>query len=239
MAVQALPLATVPRHVAIIMDGNRRWSRLHGVVLSEGYRRGVAALRSAVVAAVEHGVQVLTVYGFSTENWQREASEVSLLMSVCAAAAQSELFTLVRQSVRVRVVGDITPFPFATRAALLQLVNATSKNARLTLQLALNYSGRAEILRAVRSIVADAATGHLCSEDIDETFLRRRMYAPDCPDPDLLIRTGGDLRVSNFLLYQLAYTEIVATPVLWPDFGESDFAAAISDFERRRRRFGA
>ncbi|MBV8688574.1 MAG: di-trans,poly-cis-decaprenylcistransferase [Candidatus Eremiobacteraeota bacterium] len=239
MAVRALPLSTVPRHVAIIMDGNRRWSRLHHLGLPEGYRRGVDALRNAVVAALEHGVEVLTVYGFSTENWRREPSEVWLLMSVCAAAAQSELFGLVRESVRVRVVGDIAPFPLATRKALLHLVNATSKNARLTLQLALNYSGRAEILRAVRSIVADAATGHLASEDIDETFLRRRMYAPDCPDPDLLIRTGGDLRVSNFLLYQLAYTEIVATPVLWPDFSEKDFAAAIADFERRRRRFGA
>ena len=239
MAVQATLPSTKPRHVAIIMDGNRRWSRVHGVDLQHGYRRGVRALRNAVVAAAEHGVEVLTVYGFSTENWRREASEVSLLMSVCRGAAESELFRLVRQSVRVRVVGDIAPFPLTTRAALLQLVSATAKNSGLTLQLALNYSGRAEILRAVRSIVADAATGQLSSEDIDETFLRRRMYAPDCPDPDLLIRTGGDLRVSNFLLYQLAYTEIVATPVLWPDFCADDFASAISNFDRRRRNFGA
>ena len=238
MAVRALPLAAVPRHVAIIMDGNRRWSQQHDVALREGYRRGVNALRKAVAAAVDHGVDVLTVYGFSTENWRRDVSEVSLLMSVCAGAAQSELFGLVRESVRVRVVGDITPFPRVTRAALMQLVRATAANSRLTLQLALNYSGRAEILRAVRSIVADAATGQLQSDEIDETFLRARMYAPDCPDPDLLIRTGGDLRVSNFLLYQLAYTEIVATPVLWPDFDATHFAAAISDFEQRRRRFG-
>jgi len=238
MAVQATLPSAKPRHVAIIMDGNRRWSRAHGVDLQHGYRRGVRALRNAVVAAAEHGVEVLTVYGFSTENWRREASEVSLLMGVCRGAAESELFRLVRQSVRVRVVGDIAPFPLTTRAALLQLVSATAKNSGLTLQLALNYSGRAEILRAVRSIVADAATGQLSSEDIDETFLRRRMYAPDCPDPDLLIRTGGDLRVSNFLLYQLAYTEIVATPVLWPDFCADDFASAIMNFEGRHRNFG-
>ncbi|MBV8728058.1 MAG: di-trans,poly-cis-decaprenylcistransferase [Candidatus Eremiobacteraeota bacterium] len=239
MAVRAVPLPAAPRHVAIIMDGNRRWSHQHGLDLMEGYRRGVGALRSAVAAAIDHRVDVLTVYGFSTENWRREASEVSLLMHVCASAAQSELFGLVRESVRVRVVGDIAPFPRQTRAALKQLVNATAKNSRLTLQLALNYSGRAEILRAVRSIVAEAATGNVRSDQIDETFLRARMYAPDCPDPDLLIRTGGDLRVSNFLLYQLAYTEIVATPVLWPDFDASHFAAAISDFDHRRRRFGA
>jgi len=239
MALRGAPVIAAPRHVAIIMDGNRRWSHRHRVGLPEGYRRGVDALRNAVAAAIDHGVDVLTVYGFSTENWRRDVSEVCLLMSVCAAAAQSELFTLVRESVRVRVVGDIAPFPRATRAALFQLVDATAQNSRLTLQLALNYSGRAEILHAVRSIVADAASGQLRSDDIDERFLRARMYAPDCPDPDLLIRTGGDLRVSNFLLYQLAYTEIVATPVLWPDFDATHFAAAISDFEQRRRRFGA
>jgi len=239
MALRAAPVTAAARHVAIIMDGNRRWSRTHEVSLPEGYRRGVGALRNAVAAAIDHGVDVLTVYGFSTENWRRDASEVSLLMGVCAAAAQSELFALVRESVRVRVVGDIAPFPRATRSALLQLVDATAHNTRLTLQLALNYSGRAEILQAVRSIVADAASGQVRSDDIDESFLRARMYAPDCPDPDLLIRTGGDLRVSNFLLYQLAYTEIVATPVLWPDFEKKHFAAAISDFEQRRRRFGA
>jgi undecaprenyl diphosphate synthase len=238
MAVSAPSLRTAPRHVAIIMDGNRRWSAVHGVGLPEGYRRGVDALRAAVAAALERGIDVLTVYGFSTENWQRDPSEVSLLMNVCRGAAQSELFALVRQAVRVRVVGDIAPFPSPTRAALLRLVKATASNTRLTLQLALNYSGRAEILHAVRSIVADAATGRVRSADIDESFLRARMYAPDCPDPDLLIRTGGDLRVSNFLLYQLAYTEIVATPVLWPDFAETHFTQAIADFEGRRRRFG-
>ena len=170
MALHAAQVIAAPRHVAIIMDGNRRWSRRHGVSLPEGYRRGVGALRNAVAAAIDHGVDVLTVYGFSTENWRRDAAEVSLLMSVCAAAAQSELFALVRESVRVRVVGDIAPFPRATRSALLQLVDATAHNTRLTLQLALNYSGRAEILQAVRSIVADAASGQVRSDDIDARF---------------------------------------------------------------------
>jgi len=239
MAVSARSLDTVPRHVAIIMDGNRRWSAIHGLGLLEGYRRGVKALRAAVAAALERGVGVLTVYGFSTENWRRDAAEVSLLMNVCAAAAQSELFALVSGSVRVRIVGDIAPFPRGTRTALARLVDATALNSRLILQLALNYSGRAEIVQAVRSIVADAANGRVRCDEIDESFLRARMYAPDCPDPDLLIRTGGDRRVSNFLLYQLAYTELFTTPVLWPDFSEQHFAQAIGDYERRRRRFGA
>ena len=239
MALRAPAVVRAPQHIAIIMDGNRRWARLHGVGLMEGYRRGVGSLRAAVAAALDLDVPILTVYGFSTENWRRDASEVSLLMKVCAAAAHGELLGLVRQAVRVRLVGDITPFPNATRSALAHLVSATEGNSRLTLQLALNYSGRAEILRAVRSIVADAASGRVRSEQIDESFLRARMYEPDTPDPDILIRTGGDLRVSNFLLYQLAYTELIATPVLWPDFNASHFAAAVADYETRRHRFGA
>ena len=221
------------------MDGNRRWARRHGLDLSEGYRRGVDSLRAVVRAAIAQQVAVITVYGFSTENWSREASEVSLLMQTCARAAQSELFGLVREHVRVRIVGDITPFPAVTRAALQQLVRATARNTRLTLQLALNYSGRAEILQAVQSIARDVKLGLVAPAHIDEQMVRGRMYAPECPDPDLLIRTGGDLRISNFLLYQLAYTELFTTDVLWPDFSEAHFTQAITDYEQRQRRFGS
>jgi undecaprenyl diphosphate synthase len=238
----ALPIqapSTQPHHVAVIMDGNRRWARERGEPLAEGYRRGVAALRATVRAAAQRDVRVLTVYGFSTENWRRERSEVSLLMQICGGAAQSELFGLVREAVRVRIVGDISPFPGATRAALAHLVRVTSRNTGLTLQLALNYSGRAEIIAAIRSIARDVGRGVLLPEKIDEDAVRARLYEPHCPDPDLLIRTGGDLRISNFLLYQLAYTELFTTEVLWPDFSETHFLQALDDYARRQRRYGA
>ncbi|MDQ6930814.1 MAG: polyprenyl diphosphate synthase [Candidatus Eremiobacteraeota bacterium] len=238
MALHIPVSAAAPHHVAVIMDGNRRWAQQNGRTLADGYRKGVNALRATVRAAVKSNVRVVTVYGFSTENWHREASEVSLLMHICAAAAQSELFGLVREHVRVRIVGDIAPFPSASRTALSQLVRATARNSKLTLQLALNYSGRAEIVCAIRSIANDVGAGTLRPDDIDEKLVRGRMYEPNCPDPDLLIRTGGDLRISNFLLYQLAYTELLTTDVLWPDFSEEHFADALSEYDRRRRRFG-
>lgn len=221
------------------MDGNRRWARLHGRGLDAGYRGGIDALRAAVRAAAGSGVEVLTVYGFSTENWRRDEREVALLMRTLAAAAQSELFGLLAERVRVRIIGDVAAFPAPARLALEQLVRATAKNAGLTLQLALNYSGRAEIVRAVRSIADDVRAGTLRPADVDDALVRSRMYAPEALDPELLVRTGGDLRISNFLLYQLAYTEIHTTPVLWPDFDESCFADALADYERRVRRFGA
>src|SRR5579872_1011771 len=200
--------STAPEHVAIIMDGNRRWARASGLPAVEGYRRGVASLRAAVRGALESGVHRVTVYGFSTENWRRASSEVNLLMQLCAACAQSEKAILREQGVRVEVIGDLDAFAFPARAAVRDLVRATAHNRRLTLTLALNYSGRAEIVRAVQSIARDVASGALRADQVDEAALRARMYAPDAPDPDLLIRTGGENRVSNFLLYQLAYTEL-------------------------------
>ena len=239
MALHLPSLEAAPHHIAIIMDGNRRWARERGLPAAAGHKRGVDALRAAVRAAIDHNVRILTVYGFSTENWRREQSEVSSLMQLCASAARSEMFGLVREHVRVRIVGDISPFPPATRAALGELVRATARNDRVTLQLALNYSGRAEIVNAARAIASDVAAGALRAQDVTEETLRERMYAPEVPDPDLLIRTGGDMRVSNFLLYQLAYTEIFTTNVLWPDFNEEQFALACADYVRRQRRFGA
>lgn len=238
MAMQAPVAQPVPAHVAVIMDGNRRWAADHNVPIAEGYRRGATALREMVRAAIELGVEALTVYGFSTENWSRSAAEVATLMRIYADCARNERDDLVRGGVRIEILGDIEPFSLPARAALTELVRSTRNNGRLTLNLALNYSGRAEILRAARSIAADVARGTLRACDIDEHALRARMYAPKLPDPDLLIRTGGDLRVSNFLLYQLAYTELVTLPVLWPDFTKADFAAAVQAFTARERRFG-
>ncbi|HEV2262610.1 MAG TPA: polyprenyl diphosphate synthase [Candidatus Rubrimentiphilum sp.] len=225
-------------HIAIIMDGNRRWAAARGLPAAEGYRQGVAALRAAVRGALHSEVEALTVYGFSTENWRREAGEVSLLMQLCAVFARVELRELQRGGVRVRVIGDLEPFALPARAALHELVRATSANRRLVLNLALNYSGRAEIVRAAKRIAADVESGRLRARDVDEAALRCRFYDPQLSDPDLLIRTGGDLRVSNFLLYQLAYTELLTLPIMWPDFTKEAFEEAIKEFGVRSRRFG-
>jgi len=228
-----------PEHIAVIMDGNRRWAKERGLPIAEGYRRGVTALRAVVRAAAHAGVGRLTAYGFSTENWQRESREVSLLMRLYAACARSEKPDLVRQGVRVEIIGELDAFASPARAALRELVEATAHNTRITLALALNYSGRSEIVRAVQAVASDVAAGRLRPEEIDEARLRARMYAPDAPDPDLLIRTGAEHRVSNFLLYQLAYTELLTLPMMWPDFNEATFAQALSVFGERRRRYGA
>lgn len=237
--IEARAVALVPCHVAVIMDGNRRWARERGLPVAEGYRRGVAALRSAVKSAAAAGVARLTVYGFSTENWRREPGEVGLLMSLYAACAQSEKPDLIRQGVRVEIIGELDGFAFPARVALRDLVESTKGGTRVTLALALNYSGRSEIVRAVRGIAHDVATRRLSPDDIDEAALASRMYAPHAPDPDLLVRTGAEHRVSNFLLYQLAYTELLTLPVMWPDFDEAQFQAALEEYAARQRRFGA
>ena len=236
--MQAPALATIPEHVAIIMDGNRRWARERGLPIAEGYRRGVEALRASVRAAAETGVRRVTVYGFSTENWRRGSGEVSLLMQLYAACAQSEKPQLIKQGVRVEIIGELDAFAFPARVALRDLVKSTEHNRRVTLTLALNYSGRDEIVRATQAIAREVAAGRVKPEDIDETLLRAKMYAPHAPDPDLLIRTGAEQRVSNFLLYQLAYTELLTLPVMWPDFSEEHFADAVRVFGERQRRYG-
>ena len=226
-------------HVAIIMDGNRRWAQANGLPLLEGYRRGVGALREAVRGALDAGVQELTVFGFSTENWRREASEVGMLMQLCALFARDERKALLGQGVRVQIVGDVEAFSFPARAGLGELARSTQANRRLTLNLALNYSGRAEILRAAQTLAQKAAAGVLRPETIDEEVLRAHMYAPSMSDPDLLIRTGGEHRISNFLLYQLAYTELLTLPIMWPEFTADHFAQAVGSFGGRERRYGA
>lgn len=237
--MHAPALAPAPEHVAVIMDGNRRWARERGLPIAEGYRRGVDALRATVRAAARAGVRRVTVYGFSTENWRRESGEVGLLMGLYAACAQGERPHLVRQGVRVEIVGDLEKFPFPARAALRELTEATRHNTRVTLALALNYSGRSEIVRAVQAIADDVRSGRIAPEQVDEAALRAKMYAPHAPDPDLLIRTGAEHRISNFLLYQLAYTELLTLPIMWPEFTEAHFDEALASFAERQRRYGS
>jgi undecaprenyl diphosphate synthase len=231
-------LAVVPRHVAIIMDGNRRWARQHGMPPLEGHRRGMRTLRTIVEAAAHAGVAVLTVYAFSEENWGRERSEVGGLMEIGAAFARRETAQLVRDGVRVRLIGRRDRLPASLREAFETMEERSRDNRRITLNLAVDYGARSELTAAVRALAEDVAAGRLDPADIDEDALARNLWTAGLPDPDLLIRTGGDLRLSNFLLFQCAYTELWSTPVPWPAFGPETFRDALGSFAVRQRRFG-
>lgn len=231
-------LAAVPRHVAIIMDGNRRWARRRGLPGIEGHRRGIIALREVTRAASDLGVQIVTVYGFSTENWRRDSREIAFLFDLCVYFARTELNELNRNNVRVRVIGDWQALPQGSRDALAELQAKTASNTGLILNLAVNYSSRSELERAVRGIATDVSNGTLRVEDVDDELIASRLFTAGIPDPDLLIRPGGEHRLSNFLLYQAAYTELVMTDVFWPDFSRADFEKAVREFASRQRRFG-
>jgi undecaprenyl diphosphate synthase len=232
------PTGPIPHHVAIIMDGNRRWARERNLPIIEGYRRGMTTLRETTRACRALGVSILTVYGFSEENWKREQSEISLLFELCCAFARNELAMLCKENVRVRVIGRIERLPSAPRRALEDLVEKTASNNGTTLNLAVNYSGRTEMKDAMKALAADVRSGALSVDDIDDATLGGYLYTAGLPDPDLLIRPGGEFRVSNFLLYQIAYTELWVTDVYWPEFTRAHFAEAIIEFQRRQRRFG-
>ena len=227
-----------PRHIAIIMDGNRRWARERGLPVACGYQRGVTALRRTLREAHRAKVRVLTAYAFSEENWSRPSAEVDFLMSLCVQAAAEELHSLVSEGVRVRLCGRSERLPQRTREALETLVARTSQNDGITLNLAINYGGRSEIGDAVRALVREVKAGLRDVDSIDENAVRSRLYTADLPDPDLVIRTGGELRLSNFLLFQAAYAEFWATDVDWPDFDEHELRLALSDFALRQRRYG-
>ncbi|HET6275433.1 MAG TPA: polyprenyl diphosphate synthase [Candidatus Cybelea sp.] len=237
-SLPALDARSVPRHVAIIMDGNRRWAKERGLPAIEGHRRGMIALRHVTRIASDLGIDALTVYGFSTENWNRNAREISLLFELCVYFARNELAELCRNNVRVRVIGEWESLPSAPRGALAQLQAETAANTGLVLNLAVNYSSRAELERAVRAIARDVARGVLTPESVDEALIGRYLYTTDLPELDLLIRPGGEHRLSNFLLYQAAYAELVMTDVYWPDFSKDDFVRALIVFQQRERRFG-
>ena len=228
----------LPEHVAIIMDGNGRWARERGQPRVFGHQEGMKAVKRAVEAAGEVGVGVLSLYAFSQENWNRPRGEIDALMDLLSRYIDSERRELVERSVRVRVMGEVERLSAAAREALEELLDATAGGHRLVLNLGISYGGRWEITRAARRLARRAAAGELDPEAIDEARFAEELTTSGLPDPDLLIRTSGELRVSNFLLWQIAYTEIHVTDVLWPDFAQADFYEAIADFQRRERRFG-
>jgi undecaprenyl diphosphate synthase len=224
----------VARSVAIIMDGNGRWADRRSLPVAEGHRAGTKALRRTVEAAIDAGIESLTVYAFSTENWTRPPDEVDSLMEIFHETIDRELPDLCKQGVRTRFIGRRDRAPDELRRRMADLEAETATNTQLDLWIAFDYGGRAEIVDAARRLVEDGVP----PGDVDEEELGRRLYAPELPDPDLLIRTSGELRVSNFLLWQLAYAELVFVDTLWPDFGGDDLRTALDQYARRRRRFG-
>jgi len=226
----------IPRHVAIIMDGNRRWAKARRLPAIEGHRRGIIALREVTRAATEVGLGILTVYGFSSENWRRDESEISLLFDLAVYFARSELAELCRGDVRVRIIGHYEALPRQSREALERLMERTAGNRGLLLNIAVNYSGRSELRDAVIALASEVAAGRLDPESIDERRLSAQLATADLPDPDLLIRSGGESRLSNFLLYQVAETELYVSEVYWPDFGRAQFASALEAYAARRAR---
>lgn len=234
----AIDLTRIPAHIAIIMDGNGRWAVSRGMERAAGHVEGVNTVRRITEAASELGVGYLTLYTFSTENWNRPAAEVDALMHLIVVAIERETPDLIKNNVRLRMIGDTDRMPAEARSRLEQCIADTSHCTGLTLVLALSYSARWDITRAARSLAADAAAGTVSPDDIDDSALASRLSTSFMPDPDLLIRTGGDMRISNYLLWEIAYTEIVVTPTYWPDYTKDDFVAAIAEYQRRQRRFG-
>ena len=224
----------IPRHVAIIMDGNGRWARSRGLPRAEGHRQGTENLREILSAAVEFGIEVLTLYAFSTENWKRPRTEVRVLMDTLELVIDRELRELDEQGVQIRHIGELEGIPASLQRKILKAVARTRHNRCIILNVALNYGGRDEIVRALRRIVADG----ILPEAIDAALIDSYMYTSPLPDPDLIIRTSGEQRLSNFLVWQGSYSEYHFTPVYWPDFGRDHLLAALEEYSRRTRRFG-
>lgn len=228
----------LPKHIAIIMDGNGRWAQKHGMERIFGHQNGVTAVRETAEAAAELGVQFVTLYAFSTENWKRPRMEVDALMQLLVSTIHNEMSTLNDNNIRLQAIGDLASLEPETRQELMRAIKETEHNSRMTLVLALSYGSRWEITQAVKSIVKDVQTGKLNADCIGCESISNHLYTSFMPDPELLIRTSGEFRISNFLLWQLAYAEFYFTPKLWPDFRKDDLYAAIIDFQSRERRFG-
>ena len=228
----------IPRHIAIIMDGNGRWARERNLPRPLGHRSGMKSVREVVEGAIEVGIEVLSLFAFSQENWQRPVTEIQALMSLLEEYIAREADELAAQGVRVQVLGDLARLTPPAAAAAAQLMERTAHNDRLLLNLFISYGSRAEILRATQSIAADVAAGRLSPHEVTEEEFEKRLFTAGCPDPDLLIRTSGEQRISNFLLWQLAYSELYMSPVLWPDFTRGELYEAIRDYQLRERRFG-
>jgi undecaprenyl diphosphate synthase len=236
-----VPLDPLPElvHVAIIMDGNGRWARARGLPRTAGHKRGAESVKTAVESAMRAGVQYLTLFGFSSENWKRPKSEIGDLMGLLRYYLRNEVGFLNKHGVRLRVIGNRSELPADISELIDTAERQTANNCSLTLVIALSYGGRAEIVNASMVLAEKVAAGLLDPNDIDETTLANALYTADIPDPDLLIRTSGEKRISNFLLWQLAYAELIFLDTLWPDFSREDFAEALQEFHRRERRYGA
>ena len=238
IAQYQIDLQRVPQHVAIIMDGNGRWAKQKGHMRIFGHRHGVKAVRAAIEAGAELGVKYLTMYAFSTENWTRPQQEVTALMELLVSTIEDELPTFMKNGIRLETIGNIEKLPKKCQDQLFKTKAKTAQNDRLTLILALSYSGRWDIIEAVKRVSQAVEKGELKSESITESTLNAALSTAEYPHPDLLIRSSGEQRISNFLMWEIAYSELYFTPVLWPDFSKDDFYRAIVDYQGRERRFG-
>lgn len=237
--LESLNRTRLPEHIAIIMDGNGRWAKLRGLSVTEGHWAGKEALKRTLRACGDLGIPYLTVFAFSTENWSRPAHEVEFLMKLLDRAIDEEFQELAQEGVRIRVIGRLDDkVPAALKAKIQQVIEETKQNTKLTFTVALNYGGRTEIIDATRKLATEAAAGRLDPRTISEENFHNFLYTNGTPDPDLVIRTGGEMRLSNFLLWQLAYAEFYATPTYWPDFDKRELLRAIIDYQQRERRFG-
>ena len=228
----------LPRHIAIIMDGNGRWAKGKGMPRVFGHRSGVKAVREATEAAAELGVEYLTLYAFSTENWSRPKTEVNALMTLLVETIKGEVKTLNKNNIRLQAIGDLKKLPERSYKALVKAIDDTKDNTRMTLVLALNYSAKWEIMNAVKDLATRVEAGELKAVDLDEDVFANALETKGMPDPELLIRTSGETRISNFLLWQIAYAELYFTPIFWPDFRKKDLYQAILNYQQRERRFG-
>jgi undecaprenyl diphosphate synthase len=238
MNTELIDLNNVPQHLAVIMDGNGRWAKKIGEDRPVGHQEGVNSVREVVEGCVELGVKYLTLYAFSTENWNRPQEEIDALMGILVASIAQELPTMVEHNIRLRTIGDTAALPKDCQDTLFETMKKTEHHTGMVLNLALSYSGRWDILNASKLIAQDVAKGKLNIESLSEAIFKSYLTTSFLPDPDLLIRTSGEFRISNFLLWELAYTEIFITDVLWPDFRKSDLIEALTDYQKRERRFG-
>jgi undecaprenyl diphosphate synthase len=235
---EQIDLTRLPQHVAVIMDGNGRWAREHGQPRVFGHRNGVKAVRETTEAAAEIGVKWLTLYAFSTENWSRPQFEVGALMTLLVETLRKEIETLNKNNIRLQAIGDLSKLPGKTHKALLEGIETTSGTDRMTLTLALNYSSRWEITTAGRNLASAVQAGKISVDEISEETFNTFLSTAHMPDPELLIRTSGECRISNYLLWQIAYAELYFTKIFWPDFSKEDFYQALIDYQHRERRFG-
>jgi len=236
--IDTLDKDRLPQHLAIIMDGNGRWAKQKGMLRVFGHENGAKSVRVTVEACARLGIANLTVYAFSTENWNRPQPEVRTLMKLLVSSLKKEIKTLQENNIKLNCIGDIAMLPSSAQAQLQEVIDKTKTNSRMTLTLALSYGSRAEIVQSVRAIAEKVKNNIISISDVDESIINQHLYTHNLPDVDLLIRTSGEHRISNFLLWQIAYAELYFTDVLWPDFREDDLYKAIADYQKRERRFG-